>query len=99
MPNFSPIPPYLCPMTIRELIDALSQFDPETPVVISGYEGGYNDVSIVKPLTIQLNVNDKYYYGAHHCVKGAMVPEIPLTPVVHLSGFNPICDQPELSYH
>jgi hypothetical protein len=86
-------------MTIQELIDALSAFNPQTPVVISGYEGGYNDISVIKPLTIQLNVNDKYYYGAHDCVKGIHVPGIPLTPVVHLSGFNPICDQPDLSYH
>lgn len=86
-------------MTIQELIETLAQFDPQTPVVVSGYEGGYNDISIVKPLNIQLNVNDKHYYGAHHCVKGTLVPNIPLTPVIYLGGLNPICDHPELSEH
>ncbi|ASC71715.1 hypothetical protein XM38_026690 [Halomicronema hongdechloris C2206] len=86
-------------MTIQDLIATLSQFDPNTPVVISGYEGGYNDVSVVRPLEIQLNVNNKHYYGAHHCVKGTLVPDVPLTSVVYLGGFNPISDAPELSYH
>lgn len=86
-------------MTIAELINTLSQFDPTTPVVVRGYEGGYNDISIVKPLSIQLNVNDKWYYGAHGCVKGLIVPDKPLTQVVYLGGFNPACDQPDLSEH
>jgi hypothetical protein len=86
-------------MTIQDLIAALSTFDPQTPVVVSGYEGGYNDVSFVRPLTIQLNVNDKSYYGAHDCVKETTVPDIPFTPVVYLGGFNPNCDNPEDSYH
>lgn len=85
-------------MTIAELISALSQFDPETPIVVRGYEGGYNNVSIVEPLTMQLNVNNRHYYGAHSCVKGLIVPGKPMTQVVYLGGFNPICDQPELSY-
>ncbi len=85
-------------MTITELIETLFQLDPATPVVVRGYEGGYNDVSIVNPLTLQLNVNDRHYYGAHGCVKGLVVPDKPMTQVVYLGGFNPVCDQPELSY-
>jgi len=85
-------------MTVAELIEALSQFDPATPVVVRGYEGGYNDVSSVEPLMMQLNVNDKWYQGAHGCVKGLIVPDKPMTQVVYLGGFNPICDQPDLSY-
>jgi hypothetical protein len=52
-------------MTIKELIEALSKFDSDTPVVVGGYEGGYNDVTIVKAESIQLNVNKQHYYGAH----------------------------------
>jgi hypothetical protein len=85
-------------MTAKELIEILSQFESDTPVVVRGYEGGYNDVSMVTPKTMQLNVNDQYYYGAHDCVKGLVVPEKPMTQVICLSGFNPNCDQPELSY-
>lgn len=84
-------------MTIAELIQTLSQFDSTTSVVVRGYEGGYNDVSVVQPLSIQLNVNEKWYYGAHDCVKEGIVPDKPMQ-VVYLGGFNPICDQPELSY-
>jgi hypothetical protein len=47
---------------------------------------------------MQLNVNDRYYYGAHGYVKGLIVPDHPMTQVVYLGGFNPVCDQPELSY-
>ncbi len=86
-------------MTIKELIETLSKFDPDTPVVIRGYEDGYNDVSIVRPKTMQLNVNEKHhYYGAHDCVKGLIVPDKPMTDVIYLGGFNPICDEPALSY-
>lgn len=83
-------------MTIQELIETLSQFAPEIPVVVSGYEGGYNDISIVEPKTIQLNVNDKDYYGAHGCVKGLIVPDKPMVSVVYLGGFNSNCDQSEI---
>ena len=30
--------------TIRELIEALSSFPPETPVLTSGYENGYENI-------------------------------------------------------
>lgn len=86
-------------MTIQELIETLSQYDPNTPVVMSGYEGGYNDVSIIDKKTMQLNVNDKHYYGAHDCVKGLIVPDEPMVEVIYLGGFNPNSDEPELSYH
>lgn len=52
-------------MRVKELIEVLSQFDPELPVVVSGYEDGFNDVTEVKPLTIRLNVYQDWYYGAH----------------------------------
>jgi hypothetical protein len=86
-------------MTIQELIKTLSQYDPNTPVVISGYEGGYNDVSIIEQKTMQPNVNNKHYYGAHDCVKGLIVPDKSMVEVVYLGSFNPNSDEPELSYH
>jgi hypothetical protein len=77
-------------VTIKELIESLSKFAPNTPVVIGGYEGGYNDVSIVEPLTMQLNVNEKHhYYGAHGCVKGLIVPDKPMTDVIYLGASIP----------
>ncbi|MFW6264139.1 MAG: hypothetical protein ACOC3E_01275 [Cyanobacteriota bacterium] len=85
-------------MTIEELIVELSKYAPETPVVVRGYEGGYNDVSIIEPKTMQLNVNHRYYYGAHDCVKGLTVAGKPMVNVIYLGGYNPVCDSPELSY-
>ena len=52
-------------MTIQELCDRLSAFPPDRPVVISGYEGGLNDITIIESLEIQLNVNTESFYGAH----------------------------------
>jgi hypothetical protein len=85
-------------MTIQELIAELSQYDPDTPVVVRGYEGGYNDVGFIEPKSMQLNVNDRFYYGAHDCVKGLVVPGKPMVDVVYLGSYNPICEQPEQSY-
>lgn len=87
-------------MTIKELIEALSKFDLDTPVVVRGYEGGYNDVTIVKAESIQLNVNKQHYYGAHGRTDEQYepVPDVPFVEVVYLGGFNPIADEPSLSY-
>jgi hypothetical protein len=85
-------------MTIQELIKTLSQYDPNTPVVISGYEGGYNDISIIQEKTMQLNVNNKHYYGAHGCVKGLIVPNKPMVKVIYLEGINPNANDRSLSY-
>lgn len=52
-------------MKIKDLIKKLREFDQELPVVISGYEGGVNDVSIIKETKIDLNVNSQWYYGDH----------------------------------
>jgi len=59
-------------MTVQELIEQLSKFPPDTPVVIRGYESGYNDVQEAKSQEMQLNINTIWYgaintiwYGAH----------------------------------
>jgi hypothetical protein len=87
-------------MTIKELIEALSKFDSDTPVVVGGYEGGYNDVTIVKAESIQLNVNKQHYYGAHGRTdeQSEPVPSVPFVEVVYLGGFNPVADESYLSY-
>ncbi len=51
-------------MTVQELIEQLSKFPPDTPVVIRGYESGYNDVQEAKSQEMQLNINT-IWYGAH----------------------------------
>ncbi|MEY3827558.1 MAG: hypothetical protein RLZZ148_2378 [Cyanobacteriota bacterium] len=82
-------------MTIKELIKILSQYDPETRVVVSGYEGGYNDLLEVEPLSIKLNVNTKWYYGAHDTAdeRSEPIPNVPFTSVVYLRGYNHIAEE------
>ena len=55
-------------MTVKQLIKILQQIpDQDTMVMTNGYEGGYDDINdiIPEPITIALNVNDKWYYGKH----------------------------------
>ena len=77
-------------MNVQELIEALSQFPADTPVVVRGYESGYNDIQDVRPLSIQLNVNQTWYYGAHGLSdeNPQPLPEVPMTGVVYLHSYN-----------
>ena len=52
-------------MTIGELIEKLSEFDPNLHVFIPGYEGGYADPIIGDEDVFELGVNVEWYYGPH----------------------------------
>lgn len=53
-------------MTVAQLIAALQQLpDQETPVFVSGYEGGYHDVDSIVRKPVLLNCNTAWYYGPH----------------------------------
>jgi len=55
-------------MTIRELVQALGKIeDQDARAMVSGYEGGYHEISQINPESIDmaLNVNTAWYYGAH----------------------------------
>ena len=65
-------------MTIKQLIESLSKIeDQEIKVMVRGYEGGVNDIVIGNGIdndtpaivNVALNVNDKWYYGAHETVQ------------------------------
>ena len=56
-------------MKVKELIEKLSQLDPELMVVIRGYEGGVDEVSDYGLCDIELNVNDEWYYGKHEVLE------------------------------
>jgi hypothetical protein len=74
-------------ITIKELIEKLQQFPPETRVVVAGYEDGFNDIAWVDGLDIALNVHTEDYYGAHENpedAKGAFE----IVPAVALRGYN-----------
>ena len=64
-------------MTVRELIERLSQIeDQEVRVMVKGYEGGYNDMVIGNGIDnntpaihyMALDVNEEWYYGTHERV-------------------------------
>ena len=55
-------------MTVKELIEQLSELDPELHVFVKGYEGGYQHVKPWKLSAIQdiyLDVNPEWWYGPH----------------------------------
>jgi hypothetical protein len=53
-------------MTVSELIQQLSELDPNLRVMVSGYEGGYDDCfGVTNPKEFALDVNTAWYYGSH----------------------------------
>jgi hypothetical protein len=52
-------------MTVKQLIEELQQYNPETMVVVNGYEGGVNACSSCKERFIKTGVNSEWYYGNH----------------------------------
>ncbi|WP_254564083.1 hypothetical protein [Oscillatoria sp. HE19RPO] len=79
-------------MKVRELINILSQFDPETRVVVAGYEGGFNDITEIHPQRLRLNVNPEWYYGSHGLAEDEEIrklwPDAPVVEAVSLMGEN-----------
>lgn len=61
-------------MKVKELIEVLSQLDPELMVVVAGYEGGVNEVDKSELCDIELNVNTAWYYGKHEILKNGDKP-------------------------
>lgn len=52
-------------MTVAELIEKLNELDPALEVYVKGYEGGYDDVKQIKPITVCKNYHNDWYYGKH----------------------------------
>lgn len=52
-------------MTVAQLIESLKNYPPDLPVVVSGYEGGYNDVDQFEHVNIVRDYNKEWYYGKH----------------------------------
>lgn len=73
-------------MIISELIEQLRKYPPEMRVVVSGYEGGYNDISLLYECRIILNVNTEKYYGQHESAVNPNDPDA--VPALLLAGMN-----------
>lgn len=57
-------------MTVNELIEALKHYPGNMRVLVSGYEGGYNDAGLkTEEIIFNYSKNDAWYYGPHECVK------------------------------
>ena len=52
-------------MTVKELIDKLSVFDPDMRVLVDGYEGGLDDPQEPRQNLIVLDYHRQSYYGKH----------------------------------
>jgi hypothetical protein len=50
-------------VTIKELIHDLAKYPAETRVVVQGYEDGFDDISAIRPVSVQHNPNTAWYYG------------------------------------
>jgi hypothetical protein len=62
------------PCTVGDLVELLLRLPPETRVMVSGYEGGYDDANSNPEITkIALNVNGPWYYGPHDSADNSVV--------------------------
>jgi hypothetical protein len=50
-------------MTVKELMDELVKLPADRRVVVQGYEDGFDDVSIIEPISVEKNPDDTWYYG------------------------------------
>lgn len=57
-------------MTVSELIEQLKNYPSDMPVVVLGYEGGYNDAGLTtEEIIFNANKNGPWYYGKHDSAK------------------------------
>lgn len=52
-------------MKVKELVEKLQKLDQDAMVIVSGYEGGYDEVDTVEKKEIALNAHTSWYYGKH----------------------------------
>jgi len=58
-----------CAFTVVQLIEALQAFPKDTPVVVSGYEGGYENIQPLLLRRLQHHPQNPYWDGAFQEVK------------------------------
>lgn len=65
-------------MNVKELIEELKKFPEDSMVVVSGYEGGVDEITCLAEVKLMLNANSVSYYGAHE------IEDDGKTPAVHI---------------
>lgn len=53
----------LTTFTVATLIEALKKFPQDAPIVVSGYESGYENIQSAKFLKVQQKRDNKYWDG------------------------------------
>lgn len=52
-------------MTVQQLIQKLNQFPQDLRVMVEGYEGGYEDLEVIRLSKVGLNIHESEIYGNH----------------------------------
>ena len=78
-------------MTVSQLAKDLSKYPDDMRIIVSGYEGGFSDVSMLTCEKILINVNKPDYYGPHELAVHAKPDETALY-------FNAECPKWQNSY-
>jgi hypothetical protein len=52
-------------MNVSELIEELKKYDPNTIVVVRGYEDGCNEIKEVSPTKVRPYPDPTWYYGEY----------------------------------
>ena len=62
-------------LKVSDLIQILSQYDPDTILCIPGYEGGFSPIHGVAKKELLKDVNYEWYYGPHDYINSVHNPE------------------------
>jgi len=65
-------------MKVKDLIILLQEINPELEVFLEGYEGGYKQFHAIdkaEDFVLNVNTEDKWWYGPHERVKDVDNPE------------------------
>jgi len=74
-------------MKVKQVIAALQRHNPNAPVIVRGYESGYNRVSQARAVNIVSNDSQEWYDGEFDAADGE--DEQRAIPAVELWGENP----------
>lgn len=63
-------------MNVKELIEELKKFPEDSMVVVSGYEGGVDEITSLIEVKLTLNANSVSYYGDHEIENDGKTPAV-----------------------
>ena len=57
-------------LTVKELREAIKSLPDDMPVIVPGYEGGYDSATLYEPMEFRRISEGGGYFGAFDCVNG-----------------------------